>query len=420
MKNISISRDTYLNKLINKKNNRMIKVITGVRRCGKSYLLDPIFKNYLLNSGVKKNHIIKLELDSIENIDYREPKKLYNYVMDQVKDNETYYILLDEIQLVSDFESVLNSFLRKENLDVFVTGSNSKFLSSDVITEFRGRGDEIRVYPLTYKEFLSVFDGTKEEALNKYITYGGMPYSIMLETTEEKSKYLKDLFENTYLKDIIDRNNLKRDDILDTLVNMIASSIGSLTNPKKLADTFLSNGLKGVTNKTISTYINYLLESFLINKANRYDIKGKKYISTPSKYYFVDVGLRNARLNFRQQEYDHLMENLIYNELIYRGYNVDVGVVEVFEHNKENVTIRKQFEIDFVCNQGSKRYYIQSAYSIDSREKEKQELRSLIKVNDFFKKIIVVKDDIEPWHNEEGVLIVGIKEFLLNENSLDI
>lgn len=420
MKNISISRDTYLNKLINKKNNRMIKVITGVRRCGKSYLLDPIFKNYLLNSGVKKNHIIKLELDSIENIDYREPKKLYNYVMEQVKDNEIYYILLDEIQLVSDFESVLNSFLRKENLDVFVTGSNSKFLSSDVITEFRGRGDEIRVYPLTYKEFLSVFDGTKEEALNKYITYGGMPYSIMLETTEEKSKYLKDLFENTYLKDIIDRNNLKRDDILDTLVNMIASSIGSLTNPKKLADTFLSNGLKGVTNKTISTYINYLLESFLINKANRYDIKGKKYISTPSKYYFVDVGLRNARLNFRQQEYDHLMENLIYNELIYRGYNVDVGVVEVFEHNKENVTIRKQFEIDFVCNQGSKRYYIQSAYSIDSREKEKQELRSLIKVNDFFKKIIVVKDDIEPWHNEEGVLIVGIKEFLLNENSLDI
>lgn len=420
MRNISISRDAYLNKLINKKNNRMIKVITGVRRCGKSYLLDPIFKNYLLNIGVKKNHIIKLELDSIENVDYREPKKLYNYVMEQVKDNETYYILLDEIQLVSDFESVLNSFLRKENLDVFVTGSNSKFLSSDVITEFRGRGDEIRVYPLTFKEFLSVFEGTKEEAWNKYITYGGMPYSIMLETTEEKSKYLKDLFENTYLKDILERNNVKRDDILDTLVNMLASSIGSLTNPKKLADTFLSNGFKGVNNKTISTYINYLLESFLINKANRYDIKGKKYISTPSKYYFVDVGLRNARLNFRQQEYDHLMENLIYNELLYRGYNVDVGVVEVFEHNKENVTIRKQFEIDFVCNQGSKRYYIQSAYSIDSREKEKQELRSLINVNDFFKKIIIVKDDIEPWHNEEGVLIIGIKEFLLNENSLEI
>ena len=420
MRNISISRDAYLNKLINKKNNRMIKVITGVRRCGKSYLLDPIFKNYLLNIGVKKNHIIKLEIDSIENVDYREPKKLYNYVMEQVKDNETYYILLDEIQLVSDFESVLNSFLRKENLDVFVTGSNSKFLSSDVITEFRGRGDEIRVYPLTFKEFLSVFEGTKEEAWNKYITYGGMPYSIMLETTEEKSKYLKDLFENTYLKDILERNNVKRDDILDTLVNMLASSIGSLTNPKKLADTFLSNGFKGVNNKTISTYINYLLESFLINKANRYDIKGKKYISTPSKYYFVDVGLRNARLNFRQQEYDHLMENLIYNELLYRGYNVDVGVVEVFEHNKENVTIRKQFEIDFVCNQGSKRYYIQSAYSIDSREKEKQELRSLINVNDFFKKIIIVKDDIEPWHNEEGVLIIGIKEFLLNENSLEI
>ena len=417
---MEIKRNYYLNKLINKRHNGLIKVVTGIRRCGKSYLLDPIFKNYLLDSGVDKSHIIKLELDSIENIEYREPKKLYDYVMGKIEDNKTYYILLDEIQLVNNFETVLNSFLRKDNLDVYVTGSNSKFLSSDVITEFRGRGDEIRVYPLTFKEFLSVFDGTKEEAWNKYITYGGMPYSIILETTEEKSKYLKDLFDNTYLKDIIERNNIKRDDVLDSLVDMIASSIGSLTNPKKLSDTFFSNGFHDVTNKTVSIYINYLLDSFLINKAQRYDIKGKKYISTPSKYYFVDVGLRNARLNFRQQEYDHLMENLIYNELLYRGYNVDVGVVEVFEHNKDNVTIRKQFEIDFVCNRGSKRYYIQSAYSIDSKEKEIQETRSLTNVNDFFKKVIIVKDDIEPWHNEDGVLIIGIKEFLLNPNSLEL
>lgn len=420
MRDINISRDFYLNKLIKKRNNRMIKIVTGVRRCGKSYLLDPIFKNYLIDNGVDKSHIIKLELDSIENIEYREPKKLYDYVMEQVKDEEIYYIILDEIQLVDNFESVLNSFLRKTNLDVYVTGSNSKFLSSDVVTEFRGRGDEIRVHPLTFKEYLSVFEGTKEEAWNKYITYGGMPYSVMLETAEEKSKYLKDLFENTYLKDILERNNIKRDDVLDALVDMVASSVGSLTNPKKLADTFSSNGFSDVTNKTVSSYINYLLDSFLINKAERYDIKGKKYISTPSKYYFVDVGLRNARLNFRQQEYDHLMENVIYNELLYRGYNVDVGVVEVFEHNKDNVTIRKQLEIDFVCNQGSKRYYIQSAYSIDNKEKEKQEMRSLVNVNDFFKKIIIVKDDIEPWHNEDGVLIIGIKEFLLNEKSLDI
>ena len=420
MKDINIRRDFYLNKLINKINNRMIKIVTGVRRSGKSYLLDPIFKNYLIDNGVDKSHIIKLELDSIENVEYHEPKKLYDYVMKQIKDEEMYYIILDEIQLVDNFESVLNSFLRKSNLDVYVTGSNSKFLSSDVVTEFRGRGDEIRVHPLTYKEYLSVFDGTKEEAWNKYITYGGMPYSVMLETAEEKSKYLKDLFENTYLKDILERNNIKRDDVLDSLVDMVASSVGSLTNPKKLADTFLSNGFNDVTNKTVSSYINYLLESFLINKAERYDIKGKKYISTPSKYYFVDIGLRNARLNFRQQEYDHLMENIIYNELLYRGYNVDVGVVEIFEHNKDNLTIRKQLEIDFVCNQGSKRYYIQSAYSIDNKEKEKQEMRSLINVNDFFKKIIIVKDDIEPWHNEDGVLIIGIKEFLLNENSLDM
>lgn len=413
-------RDFYLNKLIKSKENGLIKIITGIRRCGKSYLLDPLFKDYLTNNGVKKDHIIKLELDSIENIEYLEPKNLYDYVMNRVKDDEMYYILLDEIQLVKNFEAVLNSFLRKSNLDVYVTGSNSKFLSSDVVTEFRGRGDEIRVFPLSFKEFCDVFSGSKEEAWTKYITYGGMPYILTLEEAEQKSKYLKNLFENTYINDIIERNRIQRDDVLDATIDMLASSIGSLTNPKKIADTFTSNGIKNVTNKTISSYINYLIDSFMINKAQKYDIKGKRYISTPSKYYFVDIGLRNARLNFRQQERNHIMENLIYNELLIRGYNVDVGVVECYEHDKKNKTIRKQLEIDFVCNQGSKRYYIQSALNLDTREKNIQESKSLNNVGDNFKKIIVVEDDIELWRNEDGILIIGIKEFLLNKNSLDL
>ena len=345
---------------------------------------------------------------------------LFEYVMDKRKDNKMYYVLIDEIQEVDDFERVLNSFLGKGNLDVYVTGSNSKFLSNDIKTEFRGRGDEIRIYPLSFKEFSSAYSGTDDQKWNQYVTYGGMPYLLSLDTDEDKSQYLKDLFVNTYLKDILERNKIYKDDILDKTIDILSSSVGSLTNPKKIADTFVSQGIKEVSHKTISVYIGYLLDSFMITKAERYDIKGRKYISTPSKYYFVDVGLRNARLNFRQIEQNHLMENIIYNELLLRGYNVDVGVVEQFSKDENGTTVKKQLEIDFVCNQGSKRYYVQSALNIDDEEKRTQELRPLLNVKDFFKKIIIVKDDIVPWHNEEGVLIIGIKEFLLREDSLDI
>ncbi len=415
-----IRRDTYLNKLIERRENELIKIITGIRRCGKSYLLDPIFKNYLLEDGVEEDHIIKLELDSIENKEYTEPENLYKYIMNKVKDKKMYYILLDEIQKVSDFESVLNSLLRKKNLDVYVTGSNSKFLSSDVITEFRGRGDEIRVFPLSYSEFKEAYEGSEKQAFNDYITYGGMPYILSRKTEEAKSAYLNDLFKNTYLNDIIERNNIQKDDKLDSIVNMIASSVGSLTNPNKIENTFKSNNINDITIPTINNYLNYLVDAFLINKAERFDIRGKRYISTPSKYYFSDIGLRNARLNFRQQEETHLMENIIYNELLIRGYNVDVGVVEINEKNKEGKNIRKQIEIDFVCNQGSKRYYVQSAFAIPDKEKMKQEQRPFNYIQDSFKKIIVVRDDIKLWRNDEGTVIMGIEEFLLNKDSLDL
>lgn len=417
---MEIKRDFYLNQLIKRKENGRIKIITGIRRCGKSYLLNPIFKNYLINEGIDEEHIINLDLDYFENKKYHDPSALFEYVMNKRKDNKMYYVLLDEIQEVEDFESVLNSFLGKDNLDVYVTGSNSRFLSNDIKTEFRGRGDEIRVYPLSFKEFSDALNNKDESTWNEYVTYGGMPYILSLNSNEEKSKYLKDLFANTYLKDILERNNIYKNEILDKTVDILSSSVGSLTNPKKIADTFVSNGIKDIAPKTISTYINYLLDSFLIEKSERYDIKGKKYISTPSKYYFVDVGLRNARLNFRQIEQNHLMENIIYNELLRRGFNVDVGIVEQYSKDNNDVTIKKQLEIDFVCNQGSKRYYIQSALNIDEDSKKSQELRPLLNVKDFFKKIIVVKDDIVPWHTEDGVLIIGIKEFLLNENSLDL
>ncbi len=410
-----IKRDYYLNKLIDKKENKMIKVITGIRRCGKSYLLDPLFKNYLLDNGVDEKHIIKLDLDYRENKKYCDPDNLLDYVLSQKKDKKMYYVLLDEIQNVEDFESVLNSFLGKDNLDVYVTGSNSKFLSSDIITEFRGRGDEIRLAPLSYKEFYNATDGSDEEKWNKYLTYGGMPFILSLTKAEDKSKYLKDLFENTYLKDILERNKIMKNNVLDRTIDILASSVGSLTNPKKIADTFVSKGEKNVSPKTINNYLNYFLDAYLLNKTERYDIKGKKYISTPSKYYFADVGLRNARLNFRQIDYGHLMENIIYNELLGRGYNVDVGVIEYFDTNKNKKKVHKNLEIDFVVNKGSQRYYIQSAFSMDS-----QELRPLLNVKDFFKKIIVVKDDIEPWHNEEGILIIGIQKFLLIDNSLEL
>ena len=408
-----IKRNVYLEKLINRKENGLIKIVTGIRRCGKSYLLDPIYKNYLLESGVKEDHIIKIDLDERKNNKYLNPDTLDEYIRSIIVDKDMYYIILDEIQKVEDFESVLNGFLHIENVDIYVTGSNSKFLSSDIKTEFRGRGDEVRVLPLTFAEFITAYEGNKDDAWKEYITYGGLPRILSQRTEEQKSKYLKDLFERTYLSDIIERHNIQRLDVLDTLVNILSSSIGSLTNPKKLSDTFISNSMKDVSINTITSYINYLLDSFLIEKVERYDVKRKQYISTPSKYYFSDIGLRNARLNFRQQEEDHIMENIIYNELLYRGYNVDVGVVEIRENN-----IRKQTEVDFVCNQADKRYYIQSALSLPTREKTLQEERPLMNINDNFKKIIIVKDNIKPWTTEEGISVIGIQEFLLNKDSL--
>ena len=410
-----INRDSYLKKLIDRKENNLIKIITGIRRSGKSYLLDPIYKNYLLDNGVDNNHIIKIDLDLRANKKFLDPDYLDNYVRNSIRDEKVYYCLLDEIQNVPDFESVLNGFLKIPNLDVYVTGSNSKFLSSDIITEFRGRGDEIRVYPLTFSEFLSAFDGTKEEAWNSYIMFGGLPLILNQKTDEQKRNYLISLFNTTYLKDTIERNNINRVDVLDSLINLLSSSIGSLTNPKKISDTFISSGFKDVSINTISSYLNCLLDSFIIEKVERYDVKGKKYISTPSKYYFSDIGLRNARINFRQMEENHIMENIIYNELLSRGYNVDVGVVEVREGN-----IRKQLEVDFICNQSDKRFYIQVALNLDTREKTIQEEKSLLNINDNFKKIIVVKDNILKWYTEEGILVIGLQEFLLNKNSLNL
>lgn len=410
-----IKRDLYLEKLINRKENGLIKILTGIRRCGKSYLLDPLYKNYLIQTGVEEDHIIKLELDREENKKYLDSHELNEYIKSKVKDKKMYYILLDEIQLVKDFEFVLNGFLYEKNMDVYVTGSNSKFLSSDIVTEFRGRGDEVKIFPLSFIEFSEAYDGTNEEAWKNYVRFGGMPLILNQKTEEQKRNYLISLFSTTYLKDIIERNNVIRTEILDSLVNLLSSSIGSLSNPKKISDTFISNGIKDISVNTITSYLNYLIDAFLIEKAQRYDVKGKKYISTPSKYYFSDIGLRNARLNFRQVEENHIMENIIYNELLIRGFNVDVGVVEIREKD-----IRKQLEVDFVCNQSYKRYYIQVALNLDTREKTIQEEKPLMNIGDNFKKIIVVKDNILKWYTEEGILVIGIQEFLLDRNSLDL
>ena len=410
-----IDRELYLNQLINKQNNGLVKIITGMRRCGKSFLLDPIFKEYLISEGVSENHIIKIDLDERRNKKYQDPDVLDEYIRSLIVDEETYYLLLDEVQKVDDFESVLNGFLHIHNLDIYVTGSNSKFLSSDIITEFRGRGDEIRVFPLSFSEYYSVFKGEKEEAWDEYITYGGLPKIISINGENEKAKYLKQLFEKTYLSDIVERNNIQRTDILDSILNILSSSIGSLTNPNKLLKTFQSNGVKDLSINTISSYLKYLQDSFLINKAERYDIKGKKYIQSPFKFYFSDIGLRNARLNFRQQEETHIMENVIFNELLIRGYNVDVGVVSIRDGDA-----KKQIEVDFVCNQFNKKYYIQSALSLPTHEKTVQEERPLLNIQDNFKKIIIVKDSKKAWITENGILVIGIIEFLLNKNSLDL
>lgn len=415
---MEIKRNYYLNKLISKKNNKLIKIVTGIRRCGKSYLLDPIFKNYLLDNGIDENHIIKLELDSIENEEYTNPKKLYEYVINKVIDKDTYYVILDEIQKVSDFESVLNSFLRKPNLDVYVTGSNSKFLSSDIITEFRGRGDEIKVYPLSFFEFMSVYSGNEISGLNEYINYGGLPLITTFKSAEEKIEYLNYQKDNVYINDVIERNEIRNDEELRTLIEIISSSIGSLTNPTKLYNTFVSKGNKNITNKTIALYLKYLEESFLIEKSKRFDVKGKKYIETPSKYYFVDIGIRNSLINFRQIEKTHIMENIIYIELRRRGFNVDVGIVEKRKNDENGKKDYKQLEIDFVANKASDKYYIQSAYSIEDNNKREQELQSLLNVDDNFKKMVIVYDSFIKWQDDNGIIYISIYDFLLNENSL--
>ena len=416
---MEIRRDIYLNKLISKKHNGLIKVVTGMRRCGKSYLLFNLFKEYLVNEGVNENHIIEIAFDSFENRKYRDPEVLFPYLMEKIADNEMYYVLLDEVQMLDDFESVLNSLGRKKNVDVYVTGSNAKFLSKDIITEFRGRGDEVHMYPLTYSEFMSVYDGDKQEGWRDYVLFGGIPLVLGFETADQKSDFLKSLFEETYISDITGRNNIRNKAELEELLNILSSAIGSLTNPSKLSATFKSVKNKTISKDTIIKYIDYLKDSFLIDSAIRYDIKGKKYINTPSKYYFTDLGLRNARLNFRQVEETHAMENIIFNELKVRGYNVDVGVVVMNEVDKNGKKIRKQLEVDFVCNKGSKRFYIQSAYALPDKEKMEQEQRSLVNTGDGFKKIIITKDAVAPLYNDEGILVMSVYDFLLNPDSME-
>lgn len=417
---MEINRDYYLNKLITKKHNGLIKVITGIRRCGKSYLLFTLFKNHLTESGVADDHIIEIPFDSFDNKKYRDPEILYPYVKEQIADGGMYYILLDEVQLLDEFESVLNGFMRMKNVDVYVTGSNARFLSKDIITEFRGRGDELHIQPLSFAEFMSVYDGNKYDGWNEYVLYGGLPPVVLLRTAEQKIELLKSLFQETYINDIISRHSVKHRDEFEELINILASAIGSLTNPKKLTDTFKSKKNKVISSNTIKSYLDYLCDAYVVSRATRYDIKGKKYIDTPQKYYFSDVGIRNACINFRQLEENHTMENVIYNELIARNFNVDVGIITSTGKDNDGKFVRKQFEVDFVCNKGSKRYYIQSAFSIPDREKMEQESNSLLRIDDSFKKIIVVKDLPAPTYTEDGILVISVYDFLLNSNSLDM
>ena len=413
-----IRRDLYLNRLIERRENGMIKVVTGIRRCGKSYLLFKLYYQYLIESGVESSRIISVPLDDDDFEELQDRKKLSAYIKERITDDGMWYVFLDEVQLCKNFEAVLNGLNRRDNVDIYVTGSNSKFLSSDVLTEFRGRGDEVRVYPLSFSEYVSAYSGDKYDAWVDYYTYGGLPQILSRKTDELKSGYLITLCQELYLKDIENRHNLRGNNVMSALLNILASAVGSLTNPTKLANTFSSNGMP-VSDKTIGTYIGYLLDAFFISKAERYDIKGKRYIASPYKYYFTDVGLRNAQLNFRQQEENHIMENIIYNELLVRGFHIDVGVVEHAKKNEEGKVVRKRLEVDFVCNLGSRRYYIQSAFAIPDKEKMEQEQNSLVRIDDSFKKIIVVKDRIKLWRNEKGIVVMGIMDFLLNPDSLD-
>ena len=417
---MNIKRDLYLQQLIDRRHNGMIKVVTGVRRCGKSYLVFNLFSNYLKSNGVDDKHIIKVNLENRRNKKLRNPDALLEYIDAQLIDQDMYYILLDEVQLVDEFEDVLNSYLDVPNADVYVTGSNARFLSKDVITEFRGRGDEVKIYPLSFAEFMSAFDGSNQLGLDEYMTFGGLPLILSYKTQEQKSAYLKNLFEETYIKDIKERYQIRLEEEFEELLNIISSSIGSLTNPTKLSKTFQSVKHVTVNPETIKYYLEYLCDSFLVSKAMRYDVKGKKYIDTPYKYYFTDMGLRNARINFRQDEKTHLMENVIYNELLIRGFNVDVGVVPVVTRDADGKQVRTQLEIDFVCNQGSKRYYIQSVFRMNDEEKQQNEQAPLTKVNDSFKKIIITGEEGLVHRNEQGITTMSIYDFLLNPNALEL
>ena len=417
---MQIPRDIYLKKLINRMHNGMIKVITGIRRSGKSYLLLKLFRSHLLASGVPEDHIIVMEFDRRENKPYCDPDRFLAYLHAHMQDAGSYYVLLDEVQNLQDFESVLNSLLYEENVDAYVTGSNSRFLSTDVITEFRGRGDEVHVYPLSFREFMTAYKGETYRGWQEYLLYGGLPFTVTRQTDEEKSEYLQHLFRETYLKDIIERNHLEKHQELEDLLNVLASSIGSLTNAPKIVATFKSRLGSSISINTVKSYIGYLQEAFLIQEAKRYDVKGRKYIGTPVKYYFEDVGLRNTRLNFRQVEETHLMENIVYNELRLRGYHVDVGNVSQRVYNPETgARTVKHLEVDFVANLGSKRYYIQSAYAIPDEEKRQQEKASLLALKDSFKKIIVVNGFVPTTHDDDGILTIGLLDFLLDTDSLD-
>ena len=415
-----IERPHYLEKLVQREKNGLVKVITGIRRCGKSYLLFKIYKDHLLGKGVKEDHIISVILDDVKNKELRDVDRLYAYIKEKIVDRDQYYVFLDEIQFVDGFSDLVNGLNYIENVDLYVTGSNSKFLSSDILTEFRGRGDEIRVYPLSFAEYASAYDGTPYQAWKDYYTYGGMPFILSCATDELKEDYLASLIENVYIKDIVDRNNVRYKRELENILDILSSGIGSFTNPVKLSHTFKSAGQSAITDKTIKRYLDFLTDSFLVEKVDRYDIKGKKYIEALSKYYFVDVGLRNARLNYRQQEENHIMENIIFNELRIRGYRVHVGIVEVHEKNKDGKTALKKLEVDFIATKGNQKYYVQSAFEMPSQDKKDQELRPLLKINDSFKKIIVVKDDIKIKRDENGITTMGIYDFLLKSNSLDL
>ncbi|MEE3393161.1 MAG: ATP-binding protein [Lachnospiraceae bacterium] len=417
---MEIKRDYYLDQLLARRNNGLIKVITGLRRCGKSYLLRTLFKNYLLNEGIPLDHIIEMGFDIFDNLEYRDPKVFYPWVKSQIKDDGRYYILLDEVQLLGEFVSVLNGLAEKKNCDVYVTGSNAKFLSKNIATEFGGRGDEVHMYPLSFAEFMTVYKGHYYDGFNEYMTYGGIPNVVLADTPEQKMALLENLFSETYIRDIKTRNKLRNIGEMEALLDILSSSIGSLTNPNKLCNTFHTVNKSKITATTITKYIEYLEDSFLIEQAKRYDIKGKSYIGTPQKYYFTDLGLRNARIGYRQMEVTHSMENVIYNELRIRGYKVDVGNLNITEQDKNKKLVKKQLEVDFICTSGSKKYYIQSAYLLETPEKTEQEIRPFLKINDSFKKVVITSNTPKPFYTEDGILMMSIYDFLRNSESLEI